>query len=90
MITIRKHPIFTKHYRKRILSHPALHRRFKERFAWFCDNPHNPVLTDHPLKGDKSGKRAFSITGDIRVIYTGSLEKEIVLLDIGTHNQVYK
>lgn len=89
MITIRKHPTFTKHYRKRILPHSNIHKRFEQRLEYFCANPKNPILSDHPLKGDQSGKRAFSVTGDIRVIYTGSLETEILLLDIGTHNQVY-
>ena len=46
-------------------------------------------LYDHALTGKLDGKRAFSVTGEIRVIYV-ELEDAIVLLDIGTHNQVYK
>lgn len=52
-------------------------------------NSRNPLLHDHQLKGGKSGYRSCSITGDIRLLYriTGDI---IELLDIGTHNQVYK
>jgi addiction module RelE/StbE family toxin len=45
-------------------------------------------LYDHTLTGKLDGKRAFSITGEFRVLYV-ELEDAIVLLDIGTHNQVY-
>ncbi len=90
MISIRKHPTFTKHFCTRILPSPKLLKRFEERFGSFCINPQNPLLFDHPLKGDKTGKRSFSVSGDIRVVYQGSIDTEIILLDIGTHNQVYR
>ena len=63
--------------------------QFAERFLMFLKNPTEPILKDHPLVGDLRGKRAFSVAGDTRVIYR-FLNKEIVLLlRIGTHNQVY-
>ena len=40
-------------------------------------------------EGAKSGSRSCSITGDIRVVYRKKDEKTVILLDIGTHNQVY-
>ena len=56
----------------------------------FLDNPTYPLLNDHALKGDQSGRRSFSITGDIRVIYRKMDESTVLLLDIGSHNQVYR
>jgi addiction module RelE/StbE family toxin len=47
------------------------------------------LLDDHALKGKMKGKRAFSITDDVRVIYVES-DNVFVFLDIGSHNQVYK
>lgn len=47
-------------------------------------------LRDHALKGKKHGLRAFSAAWDLRVIYReegGFIT--IVLIDTGTHNQVY-
>jgi mRNA-degrading endonuclease YafQ of YafQ-DinJ toxin-antitoxin module len=45
-------------------------------------------LYDHHLTGDLQGRRAFSITGDVRVVYIEFKDK-IIFLDVGTHNQVY-
>ncbi|MDO8609629.1 MAG: type II toxin-antitoxin system mRNA interferase toxin, RelE/StbE family [bacterium] len=48
----------------------------------------NPLLKDHKLIGSLNGLRAFSITGDVRVVYR--IEGDILeLYDIGSHNQVY-
>lgn len=63
--------------------------RFAERFLMFLQNPTELMLKDHPLVGDLRGKRAFSIAGDIRVIYRFLNKKTVLLLRIGTHNQVY-
>lgn len=56
----------------------------------FVNNRLDPVLRDHALKGKMKGLRAFSAGFDLRVIYR---EKggfiEVILLDAGTHNQVY-
>lgn len=45
-------------------------------------------LHDHALSGKLKSRRAFSVSGDIRVIYE-ELEEAYVFLDIGTHSQVY-
>lgn len=60
----------------------------KERLSMFITNPRHPLLHDHALKGNRSGHRSFSVTGDIRIIYR-VIDDAIELLDIGTHNQVY-
>ena len=79
---------FLKHYKKRITPSVALQKKVQERMIMLTINPRHPLLHDHPLKGDQSGRRSFSITGDIRVIYR-IVDETIELLDIGTHNQVY-
>ncbi len=33
--------------------------------------------------------RAFSVTGDIRIVYFEINDESVLFLDIGTHNQVY-
>lgn len=79
---------FKKHFQKRILPNPSLASKFDKRFKLFINDSKNPLLKDHPLKGKKIGLRAFSITGDIRVIYQ-IIGEIIYFFDIGTHNQVY-
>ena len=82
------HKKFNKNFRKRFGSNEAFCKRYEQRLALFRIDPQNPILKNHPLIGEKSGLYAFSITGDIRIVYY--LEGETAyLLDIGTHNQVY-
>lgn len=79
---------FKKAYRKRIQSNEKLVKRFKERYDLFENDPSNPVLKDHSLSGKMQGYRAFSITGDIRIVYY-IFKDTAYFVDIGTHNQVY-
>lgn len=79
---------FRKNYRKRIFPHKNLDKRFEERRNLFVKDPKNPILKDHALTGKMKGFRAFSITGDIRVVYY-VYKKTAYLIDIGTHAQVY-
>ena len=82
------HKRFLKHYKKSISPHPTLIKKYEERIRIFFENSSNPILQDHSLTNDLEGYRAFSVTGDIRVIYY--IEKDTIhLYDIGTHNQVY-
>ena len=45
-------------------------------------------LDDHALIGSMKGLRAFSIGGDVRVVYREA-DEYYEFLDIGSHNQVY-
>ena len=83
------HTTFKKSYKTRIKNNPSLKRRFFERIKLFLKEPTNPILKDHPLKGDLKGYRSFSITGDVRVIYKKE-EHKIIFIDVGTHTQVYR
>lgn len=85
---VNYHKNFVKSYEKRILHNASLDRKFKERLKLFIEDSQTSILKDHALKGAKIKYRAFSITGDVRVIYE-KVNNGILLLDIGTHNQVY-
>lgn len=82
------HKNFLKNYRKRIDPNKKLSSQFETRFDQFLKDPKNPVLKDHQLKGEKKEYRAFSITGDVRVVYK-KFDDSVLFYDIGTHNQVY-
>lgn len=86
---IELHPEFKKSYKKRVSNRPKLVLRTSQRIKLFQENPYNPILKDHPLVGSKNNLRAFSVAGDIRVVYLRKAADHIILLDIGTHNQVY-
>lgn len=86
---IRFHRRFEKHFAKRVLPDTKLCKQFDERYKHFVVGKQDYPLDDHSLSGLLTGKRAFSIANDVRVIYIEN-NKEIVFLDIGSHNQVYR
>lgn len=86
---VELHPLFEKSYRKRIVRNPNLAARTAERIRMFIENPRDPTLQDHALVGKKSHLRAFSVTGDVRIVYYPVTDDHVVYLDIGMHPQVY-
>lgn len=83
------HSQFVKSYRKRIVKDAKLIRKVTERLDLFRADFTNPLLKDHALTGKKSHLRAFWVTGDIRIVYLPISTDEVILVDIGSHNQVY-
>ena len=82
--------LFTEKFKKSFAKLPAkIQNKFKERIDIFIKSPGHPLLKIHPLKGHLAGFRAFSVTGDYRVIFRIVAEDTVKLIDIGTHSQVY-
>ncbi len=80
---------FTKNYKRRVSNNKKLSEEFKQKIILFANGDSDNYLRDHALQGSLKGLRAFSITADVRVIYE-CVDDKFILLDIGTHNQVYK
>lgn len=56
----------------------------------FKDNPRETSLRNHQLKGWLEGRRAISVTGDIRIMFEEHENYTLVLmLNVGTHAQIY-
>ena len=89
MKLIKRHRTFEKHFKLRISLHKKLVTQFEVRYVLFIQGERGYPIDDHPLTGKLTGKRAFSVAGDIRVVYEEQSDA-IIFLDIGTHNQVYK
>jgi len=87
-VTIKYHKQFKKHFKERVQTNKSSHQRFNERVKLFIEFPNDPTLRDHKLTGKKSQFRAFSIAGDVRVVYFKT-EDFIYFIDVGSHNQVY-
>ncbi|MBI2638477.1 type II toxin-antitoxin system YafQ family toxin [Candidatus Peregrinibacteria bacterium] len=84
---IRYHSYFLKRFKKLSTN---LKGKTISAIGKFTKNPHDPSLQNHKLKGSLAGKRAFWVTGDIRVIFEEFNDYILVIiLDVGTHNQVY-
>jgi addiction module RelE/StbE family toxin len=84
---IKYHKGFNKKFYKLT---PKLRQKTLNIIKKFKKDPHCPTLKNHALKGRLNGKRAFSVTGDVRVIFK---EKDnyivVIMLDVGIHNKVY-
>lgn len=89
MKPLRRHRSFTKSYKKYIAGNPKLAAQFEKRLTLFTSGVTGPPINDHGLSGKMHGKRAFSIAGDIRVVYEETSDA-ILFIDVGTHSQVYK
>ena len=84
---------FKKRYKERVFGNKNLKKRVAYRINLFKIDPTPEILKDHPLTGKYKYSRSFSISGDVRVIYQVRTFKDrivFIIVDIGTHNQVYE
>lgn len=70
--------------------HPLLYKRADERIKIFERKPNDTPLHNHVLKRKMKGKWAFSVTGDIRIVYEWKSKTVVRFLAIGGHKKVYK
>ncbi|MGM0760693.1 MAG: type II toxin-antitoxin system YafQ family toxin [Thermodesulfobacteriota bacterium] len=80
---------FKRSYRKRISRHPQLHKQFHSKMALFIEDPFAPQLKTHKLSGKLKGLWAFSIDDNYRVLFEFLNQNKVLLIDFGTHDEVY-
>lgn len=85
-MTIQYTPKFKKQYKKIPNKFQA---QFDHRLRLFVENPTNPQLRIHPLKGSYSGYWSMNINGDLRALYLKKGDEIIIFALIGTHSQLY-
>ena len=85
---------FKRSFKTIIKGKPDLKSKIEERLRLLSSDPHNPILRTHKLKGKLASAWACSVEYDCRIVFsmitnqeTGN--EEILLIDIGTHDQVY-
>jgi addiction module RelE/StbE family toxin len=82
---------FLRQARKFFKKHPDLKPRFAAVFEALKQDPFQPSLGLHQLAGKISGCHAVRLTYSYRVTLTVMItEKEIILLDVGSHDEVYR
>lgn len=89
MIKITWDQGFKRVYRKEIKLDNNLKKRFWDVMDMFSKNPFSPRLRTHKLTGKLEGLWAFSVTYDCRVIFKFLDKNEVLLIDIGGHDEVY-
>lgn len=82
---------FSRTARKFLRRHPDQAGQFEAVLKQLEVDPHAPRLRLHALTGRHKDKHAASLTYEHRIILILRITaKEIVLLDIGTHDEVYR
>jgi mRNA-degrading endonuclease YafQ of YafQ-DinJ toxin-antitoxin module len=82
---------FTRSAEKFIKSHPDLREKFAAILRELEKDPFQPHLKYHQLRVNFKGVQAVSITYSYRITLTIVVsDKEIFLLDIGSHDEVYR
>jgi addiction module RelE/StbE family toxin len=88
--TLATTAFFDRRVRKFLAKHPDLRPRFMETMEQLRADPFEPSLRLHPLTGKLQGMQAVSLTYSYRITLTVQVtENEILLIDIGSHDEVY-
>ncbi|OUS16377.1 plasmid stabilization protein [Gammaproteobacteria bacterium 50_400_T64] len=82
---------YLKRAKKFLKKHPEVHKQYQKTLELLELNPHHPSLRLHGLQGRLSGLSSVSITMSYRIVLELVIqENDIILVDIGHHDHVYK
>jgi len=81
-------PYFIKQYRKLTKKNKPLKQSIKKTINQFLKFPQHPSLRLHKLKGKMIDDWSISVEANIRIIFT-YITDGILLVDIGSHDEVY-
>jgi len=91
MYTLVWTPGFTRTAGKFLRQHPDLRKKFTAILEDLERDPFQPHLRYHHLSGKLQGLQAISITASYRLTLTLLISnREIILLDVGSHDEVYR
>lgn len=87
-------PKFKRSFRKFVLRNSKLQERIENTLQQMQEDVFLPGLSTHSLQGELSGLKACSCGYDCRIVFSIEIDNEtkeevIILLDIGTHDEVY-
>lgn len=90
MYDLRQTAGFARSFKRFARKHPELRDRTETVLRTLQENPFAPSLRLHPLTGQLDGLHAVSLTYVYRITLILRVEEtEIVLVGIGTHDEVY-
>jgi len=81
---------FKKAFHKRIKA-SDIEQEFWKKLELFINDPFDPKLKTHKLSGKLKDLWSFSVDYNLRVVFyfTKDKPKKAVLIEIGTHDEVY-
>jgi addiction module RelE/StbE family toxin len=80
---------FKRSYKRKIKNNSEYKTKFWEALKLFSEEPFSPQLRTHKLSGKLNGLWVFSCLYDCRVIFKFIRKNEVLLIDIGSHDEVY-
>ena len=80
---------FKRKYKKIFTLNIELKKSFWEAMSIFSQNPFDSKLRTHKLTGKLKGLWSFSLSYDYRVIFRFINDHDVLLIDIGSHDEVY-
>lgn len=81
---------YVKRAKKFIKKHPEILNQYKKTLQLLEINPTHPSLRLHKLEGRFTGLFSVSINISYRIVLEFIIKgKEIILINIGTHDEVY-
>ncbi|MBC8259631.1 MAG: type II toxin-antitoxin system mRNA interferase toxin, RelE/StbE family [SAR324 cluster bacterium] len=81
---------YRKYERRFLKKHPELLQRYQKTLELLQVNPHHPSLRLHALSGTLTGLYSVSISLQYRITLELEIkEKQILLVSVGSHNEVY-
>lgn len=80
---------FKRAYKKVTGTDPNLKPRIARALETFVSEPFHPSLRTHKLSGKLKGLWAFVVAYDCRVVFQFLDEQDVLLIDIGKHDEVY-
>lgn len=69
--------------------HPELVDRFQQKLTLFTNEPFHPSLRTHSLSGNLAEYWSISINYEQRLVFKFLSDTKVLLIDIGTHDEVY-
>ena len=76
--------------KKFLRKHPEIHKQYKKTLQLLELDPYHPSLRLHSLEGRLKGLSSVSINMSYRIVLELEIQdEEIVLINIGSHDQVY-
>ena len=81
---------FTRSARRFLRGHPELEDAFRDTLEQLASDPFAPRLRLHALSGRLAGKQAVSINFSYRIVLCVEVKDcEVILHDVGSHDDVY-
>jgi len=81
---------YIRHARKFLGKHPEIHNQYRKTLQLLELDPYHPSLRLHSLEGRLKGLSSVSINMSYRIVLELEIQdKEIILVNIGNHDQAY-